>query len=284
MISAKKPAWLKVPACLVVIASDYQLDNVRSYLKAKSPEFAEDALIVDRRNLSRSAYFLTIIGLWFASIFRPSQVKLIIVGDRRSLSNRLAHFIFCRQRIIVSDGIGDELADYYYDDSRLRYLAKRVIFGLMPSHEFMTAVFAADLSQKNRNDEIWIIGQCLSERGDMDYDKELDNHRKLAKGLRSLAQVIYFQHPKDAEEKLAELGLIYDKVRATSGFETYVQEADTLPQQIIVFYSTVGLNMVKMGYDSVCFVILDGLVSKRRDGVQEYIALFRNAGLKQLHV
>lgn len=264
---------------VLVIASQYQLDSALSFLdKTALP------LIIDRRYISLLRYFLKLFYLFIIVMIKRRKFDNIMVGDRRSLVNRIAHLVPSRQKIIISDGAGDVIDEAYYDDATILKLTKKIIFSCLPNYEFKKRSFDFDLRRKPRHDAVWVIGQCLSERGDMSVQGEMELHQKLARTLSKKAACHYLLHPKDSEQKRHILSQFYDEIIDTCGFEDYVKNAASLPAQMVTFYSTAAFSLHQLGYSDVMFVKIDELADARKADVRRVHQDFLKYGFKEFNV
>ncbi len=264
---------------LIVIASQFQLDS--AILQTLE---SDNIIVVDRRSISIMRYLCQIFNFYIATVLGRTHFDKTIVGDKRSLLNRLAHIISCDRKIVVSDGIGDVLYDYYYDDGAIIKTLKKAVFSWIDYHEFSQATFDFDISQKPRDNSIWVIGQSLSERGDMSYKDEIAIHRNIVRFFAKEVDVRYFLHPRDSSKKQTDLSNLYTNVIATSGLECFVKNAPSLPTQMVTFYSTAALNICQMGYRDIAFVELHNLSKAQMKVVARVHQLFKSLGFQQINV
>ena len=230
---------------------------------------------------SLAAYLYAVTKLYF---FSSCKAEVIVIGDNRSFLNSIALYLKSRRYFYVSDGVGDDISDgrNYVGHNSLVRIVKSIFFNLIPSRKIEFGEAEGNtFSTKVDITRAYFIGQCLSEKGTLTFEEEV-NLIKTEICSTSNYEWSYIAHPKDSELKLNTIGEISSKikvVRPDISIENLLESLDQIPGYCLTFYSTaiIGVssasNKIKCEYTRS---ILPFLTSNKADEVKRVYELFEN--------
>lgn len=230
---------------------------------------------------SLAVYLYAVAKLWFSSI---CKAEVVVIGDNRSFLNSIVLYLNSKRYFYVSDGVGDDISDgrNYVSHNSLVRIFKSQFFNLIPQRKIEVGeAESKTISTKVDIKEAYFIGQCLSEKGTLTLEKEVQLIKKEICD-HSYYAWSYIAHPGDSELKLSTIQEAVSKikiVRPSISIEYLIAGLDKIPGYYLTFYSTAILGISNASSKVICEysrAILPLLTSRKFDEVMKVYGMFEN--------